>query len=350
MCSKQLRRLILVHRHGDRCPGVLGSNDPQESASWMNKLHSDNTDAAMLSQFPINSSHASPKHNTPPIGRLTKRGAQQLTSLGENIRSRYPTVTSRPTVWSSNYKRTQQSAGWLLLGLQAAPGTAITVQEPNFNSIDPFSRYKRISEITTELAQSEAFLAHEKAKGLDIVQEKLITMPCFQTLPFQWFHAVDVLTCHRYHLDVHKPTSIAKLIPSTLAAEQYMVWRFLEYYNNDQVLKLCCGDILSELCELVQLTSLETGVEDGDEIPLTVYSGHDVTVFPLAKVFGHEWQAWPEYASHLVLEVWQDEIKVLLNDAAPGCTSGLTVIGSYSHEEFKQIYTNVEAGTMNVLL
>lgn len=346
MCSKQLRRLILIHRHGDRCPGVLGSNDHQEAASWMNKLTSDKTDATVLSQFPINSSHASPKHNTPPIGRLTKRGAQQLTSLGENIRSRYPTVTSRPDVISSNYLRTQQSAGWLLLGLQAAPGTAINVQESNSNSIDPFSRYKRISEITTEIAQSDAFLAHEKAKGMDLIQEKLITMPCFDNIPFQWFQAVDVLTCHRYHLDVHKPISIAKLIPSTLAAEQYMVWRFLEYYKNDQVLQLCCGDILSEL---VQLTSLET-VEDGDEIPLTVYSGHDVTVFPLAKVFGHEWQAWPEYASHLVLEVWQDEIRVLLNDEAPGCTSGLKVIGSYSQEEFKQIYTNVEAGTMNVLL
>ena len=374
--KSKLHRVILIHRHGDRCPGILGSEDVQETSSWLKKLNPNSVDRTISAKFPLNSKHPEPpKQTEPPIGRLTQRGAQQLTSLGESIKSRYPNITTNPTVWSSNYHRTVQSAGYFLHGLQAATGTEIHVRPEKECPIDPFSRYKRIHEMTTEMARSDVFDAHEVTHCLDKVRDKLVTMPCFNfqpfvepttsklvtPKPFQWFHAVDVLTCHSHHLDVHKPASIAHLMPHTAVGEQYMLWRFLEYYKNEEVLRLSCGDLLSELMQLTRPLPCENTLEEEEEeeekehvVPLTVYSGHDVTVFPLAIAFGHRWTGWPDYASHLVVEVWQDEeekdsnIVVLLNEgrekSGEEVTKELTVIGNYNYTEFNQINADVTGG------
>ena len=394
--ASKLQRVILIHRHGDRCPGIFGSQDVKETKSWLKKLNPDSVDKSILAKFPINSKHPeSPKQTEPPVGRLTQRGAQQLTSLGEAIKSRYLNITTHPTVWSSNYHRTVQSAGYFLHGLQAAAGTQIRVRKENECVIDPFSRYKRIHEVTAEMAKSNLFHEHEVTHRLDTVRNELSAMPCFNfepfleathdatkvssklvsPKPFQWFHAVDVLTCHDRHPDVHKPSAIAKLMPNTAVCEQYMLWRFLEYYKNKEVLRLSCGDLLSELMQLERSIEEEKREEKREErrekeVPLTVFSGHDVTVFPLAIAFGHRWTEWPGYACHLVVEVYEDDeddeestrFRVLLNegarnqngsgrgdgdgDGAAGLAQDeLTVIGDfYGWSEFNQILADVMAG------
>ena len=308
---KILRQIILVHRHGDRCPGIIGSSQSSEMNGWLQTLG----DTQLAHKYPIRSSHSDPpKHYHPPIGRLTQRGGDQLTKLGRQLRKSYPTLTTSPTVFASNYYRTQQSAAFLLDGLNAKKGTEIHVRPFDECVIDPFSRYTQIHKLTTEMARSALFRKHEQQHGLDPIRQKLEQMPCFAEPDnaFQWFSAVDVLTCHRYHPDLLKPQSIQELLPYTKMSEDYLFWRFKQYYSSSEVMKLACGDLLSEILSTMSsstitataTTTTASPTPSSTTIPLTVYSGHDVTVMPLASIFGHQWSAWPDYASHMVLEIW----------------------------------------------
>ena len=314
---RKLQRLILIHRHGDRCPGVLGSCSTSESDSWRQLLPPTHKHDQMSQRYPIQTTHPNKPKNrgsNPPIGRLTERGSKQLHALGRQLRQRYPLVTRNPTVWSSNYYRTQQSAQSLLVGMDAQPGTKINVRESEKCSIDAFSRYAHIHELCSTMAQSAAFQAHEESHQLAAIKQQLETLPCFAddgsqsegSEAWQWFTAVDVLTCHKYHPQVHKPKSIATLLPLTAESEEYMLWRFLQYYGNEKVLRLACGDLLAEIVHLARPMQLQDSKNDSKkELPLTVYSGHDVTVMPLALALGHSWKVWPDYGSHIIIEIWE---------------------------------------------
>ena len=158
MKRRVLRRVSVVHRHGDRVPAHLGTLDPSERRAWESLLPEAGTTAAeaLADRFPIVSRAGDPK-NKHLEGRLTLRGAKQCENLGRYLRQRYGACSLH--VRSSNYLRTQQSAQFLLSGLRSRLFcTDIHVPPTSECVIDAFSRYESIHKLAAQLSESEAFV------------------------------------------------------------------------------------------------------------------------------------------------------------------------------------------------
>jgi len=85
------------------------------------------------------------------------------------------------------------------------------------------------------------------------------------------------------------------------------------------------GDFVGE-----QVRRLEEVINNPNNSPkLTFYSGHDTTLWTLAFAYGFgSLSYWPPYASHMEIEVWQDQsgranLRFFYNGRqvpVPGCT------------------------------
>jgi hypothetical protein len=84
-------------------------------------------------------------------------------------------------------------------------------------------------------------------------------------------------------------------------------------------------------------------VEKVEKVDLTIFSGHDVTVMPLAKALSHKWEIWPGYASHIIFEVREKEngstiLNIRLNEE--GCGEYVN-LGEYGFDKFLKIKNGV---------
>eukprot|EP00933_Yihiella_yeosuensis_P034489 TRINITY_DN27977_c0_g1_i1.p1 TRINITY_DN27977_c0_g1~~TRINITY_DN27977_c0_g1_i1.p1 ORF type:complete len:489 (+),score=67.49 TRINITY_DN27977_c0_g1_i1:96-1562(+) len=136
-----LRHVVVIHRHGDRCPGLPGTSgcseeETEETKAWASLLPSPSLCQQLDNCIPVKSQAASDTLDSyfPPFGMLTNRGMGQLFRLGRSLQARYcspPNVSdpvhsehgSKVTAFSSNYRRTQQSVQLCLAGFltKAAP-------------------------------------------------------------------------------------------------------------------------------------------------------------------------------------------------------------------------------------
>ena len=92
-----LRKLIIIHRHGDRTPitktigNVLSDHNRDEFINqWAEKLPKPEEIQRWNNQFPITPSNLKPlDYQEEPYAQLTKRGARQLYNIGRAIRQHY---------------------------------------------------------------------------------------------------------------------------------------------------------------------------------------------------------------------------------------------------------------------
>ena len=359
-----LRYVAVVHRHGDRAPGILASCTRAESDAWARVLPDPDALGAVEARFPAEGPPScAPPKNADVAGRLTRAGSAQLFQLGRFLRETYlsdglspllrtsdpsggtPPPPLSPRVLSSNYLRTRQSAQFLLAGMGVRDGCPVVVEEAVDCKIDMFSRHHAIHTISSALAESSAFREHEAQHNLGELRDALSTMPCFaqpaaaeeqdkerdsdvddeaaapyhRRVPWQWFHASDALTCYAHHVaDVPVPPTLAPLMQHCEEAERYLLWRFQQYYAHPEVLDLASRDLLRDLAAEVHRHSTQQkgygedeGQDSANAFAMTIYSGHDVTLMPLLLQLkgldaDHSPPAWPTYASHIAFELWED--------------------------------------------
>ena len=203
----------------------------------------------------------------------------------------------------------------------------MNVEDAKNCKIDMFSRHQRIQRDCSALAESAAFREHEAQHNLGPLRDVLASMPCFaevgqdhdddgaapynRRVPWQWFHASDVLTCYNHHLnDVQVPPSLASLMQYCEEAERYLLWRFQQYYAHPKVLELASRDLLRDMALEVHRRIGHRSVSSCD-LAMTVYSGHDVTLMPLLLQLDgldaeHSPPSWPTYGSHIAIELWEN--------------------------------------------
>lgn len=136
-----LRKLIIIHRHGDRTPitktigNVLSDHNREEySSQWAKRLPNSEEIEKWNRQFPVTPSDLKPlDYNDGPYAQLTKRGGRQLYNIGRAIRKHYLSKESEnPHTFpydtdlelsnmifarATNIRRTQQSVQNLLRGI-----------------------------------------------------------------------------------------------------------------------------------------------------------------------------------------------------------------------------------------
>ena len=82
-----LRAVVLVHRHGDRCPTEPALRTASELEYWLSQVPSDAAVAKLEAHFP-RAEPVDAADDAPPWGRLTNRGIAQMRERGERLRVR----------------------------------------------------------------------------------------------------------------------------------------------------------------------------------------------------------------------------------------------------------------------
>lgn len=317
--SGKLRHVALVFRHGDRAssaPGASGSAEAEaEREAWSSALPCANLADFLDQSFPVKSQAAVPPLGTDakPFEMLTTLGGQQLQDFGQQLRQCYGLLPME--VAASNFRRTQQSAQFFLMGYSGLTASAspnaenlerVLVRRKEDCVINSFDRYmQELMQRLRSIEAAENFAAQEEADGLPDVKEQLKSMPLFGAdghMPgrFSWLHAWDVLTCLRAHEELPKLETLHALMHLQPKAAQHVLWRFTKYYEDPEVLRMTAGDLLKEVS-----TQMDRCTQEDKPTQLMVYSGHDTTVMPVLKALSLWDGSWPPFAAEIRLELWK---------------------------------------------
>ncbi|CAE7653455.1 ACP6 [Symbiodinium sp. CCMP2456] len=177
--------------------------------------------------------------------------------------------------------------------------------------VDSFSR--NAAEIVERLKgiEERCDFAGREVGALAETRGKLERLPLFSAPAgvmygkFSWLHGYDVLTCYAAHPELTPPSSVAAIAAHGPAAASQVLWRFSQYYEDPQILRLTAGDLLLHMSEQMERCRAVPAALETAGPRLTVYSGHDTTLMPLLKALGIWDGAWPGYAAEVRLELWQ---------------------------------------------
>jgi len=379
-CST-LRMVHLIHRHGDRSPqygchsGCVRSDD--ETDFWNRRILSEELSNRLSSIFPPVDHRASEdlKCRT-PFGDLTTRGSLQMFALGRKIRRYYwdaliqsKDEKSSLRVYSSNYRRTLQSAYCGLLGLfHDAPETEsvnqsgsehlnrlsfemamsaleedrerwtevlprITIRERRKDVIDSFSRnMPQLPERVNELLRRDAEIYDRRETDMGLtpaLQRDLANAMPGLRRPIVWFDLADALFCYKEHLleaDISEgkwPLSL-DIVSKADMLHDYLTWRFVQYYNDAPLLRLATAHLLEEISknshEFMAGRRSERGLASETSPRRFIWmSGHDVTIMPVLRAVGAWNEKWAPYASFLAIELHETgddnwEMRFVYND------------------------------------
>lgn len=333
--SGKLRHVALVFRHGDRAPaapGASGSSEAEtEREAWSSTLPSADLAENLDKAFPVKSKASVPPKGTDakPFEMLTSLGGQQLQDFGQRLRQHYGLLPME--VAASNYRRTQQSAQFFLLGYQCGGALEslnanlepVLVRDTKDCVINAANRYwDDLLPLLKRIEVAEKFAAKEEAEGLSDVKEQLNAMPLFGAdgqMPgrFSWLYAWDVLTCLRAHQELPKLETLHSLMHLQPKAAQQVLWRWTKYYEDPEVLRMTSGDLLQEVS-----MQMENCTHDDKPAKLVVYSGHDTTLIPVLKALSLWDGTWPTFAAEMRLELWK------MPEAHSGDTWCVRAVGS----------------------
>ena len=338
--ARTLRALVVIHRHGDRCPTEPALNTASEVDYWLAQLPTDVTAMEVLDAS-FGRRDVMEKESDVPWGRLTRRGMAQTRARGEQIRNALlnacgcgdaaadavlvRNTVKRAEVCSSRYERVQRSVQSLLNGLvgdaavarDAAamePLVSITSSSDDSAAINPWDSDAVMQERVFAAARLEAFVVGEASAAADRAA-LCDALPLFgggdcaetrevraeRRATFLWIRAADVF----WTRDAH---ALALPLEAAIAARTiaHTLWRFNSWYKDDAILGRAAAPLLERICGQFERARAR-GDDHADAPALAVYSGHDVTVLPVLHALGVCATKWPGYASAITLELWQHE-------------------------------------------
>jgi len=200
--SLRVKAVLVVHRHGDRSPGInLFVSSPLERVEhqfWSDRVPHRDAPSVPASRFPA--PHASKigeafDDDNYPFSLLSQAGQSQLFALGQRLRARYGQLIRAPDdvhVRSTNYRRTIDSARFALKGLV---GDALSVPIHVGGEGDPLNPWKYnpgIAQGARMMRKSPTVVKAEAAA--QATKEALVKrFPLYQARPelFSWVAVAD---------------------------------------------------------------------------------------------------------------------------------------------------------------
>ena len=288
-----------------------------------------------------------------PFGALTARGLDQAISLGRKLKERYALCdsSSNPTFniecKSSNYWRTQTTARGVLRGLSAdsmqrnGNKVEIVVHPGDMCAIDSFSGMPIMVRMMKELADSDEQFRVMWEESASSRAELNDALPMFHGgQQFMWMYAFDQLECRMYHAKSfgNDPQTSPLLFADPdrqnelhLESRKQVEWRFRRWYEDESFRAVAIAPLLCEIScrvamaigkrreaeHLMSIVPLPSSTRErilsgreGDETEhhasLALYAAHDVTLCPLLAALGSWNGEWPDYASCVALEVYEN--------------------------------------------
>ncbi|KAI5171756.1 lysophosphatidic acid phosphatase type 6 [Nematocida sp. LUAm3] len=325
--SLQLEYLHLIHRHGERTPLLFG---PHDTTKW-NLCHRTSKIRYMaptkgfsfFDRFKILSSSDPKDNSAPPIefnlslvsghrfncapGQLTDKGRETLSSLGAWMRRKYiekegfiSSVFKKEefNLRSTNFQRTLESLQSLMQGIYPVHPTSMDVRVNDLTA-DTLGCNRHCPKLKSMKNTANELLKREfssKAKNISEYFKKAYT-PYFSTLsPYALY---DLVISSRAH-DFSRFRSVPKSILDDL--EQYSVRLWFDHLNTKEGLSLNTGCVLKEISD----TMLSKVSGASEKLKVSVFSAHDVTVYPLLMAMGASTSQWPRFGANIIFELLKE--------------------------------------------
>lgn len=351
-----LQQVIIVHRHGDRAQIArsIGPKYPESTSIadiWRTKLPTSSSLAAMASVAQSTYSVTAITQGLPtekmkentlaeelyagedmansPYAQLTEIGAQQLMSVGRELRRRYlgahgfsfelAEAPSNIYARSTNMCRTLQSLRSLLAGLFAVDSTAPSALHSSTGL-----------KISTRPKSQEVMFPTADGPCESMVERRNIIFPpnfMEQNLegysPLEakvkaalgysdkvgWLAVKEILTCSKVH-GIPFPEGLTADDEKSISRLAGWMWGAL--YKDKTLNRLAIGRFLTELLDDILVNHKDK--------KMLIYSGHDSTLVPVLCALDCYDDKWPPYASYLSLEIVESKksgekfVRALYND------------------------------------
>lgn len=313
-----LKRVVLVHRHGDRSQisPQFGPNHAENELvreAWFKALPTLEMRAIMKRAAVTAADKIAPDpadlslegslysgfdRESIPYGQLTQIGALQLQSLGNALRARYehhfPDLDARKVhVRSSNMCRTVQSVRCLLSSLLRTEECRPSAERPFIHAIP-----KKVDENMFPQEQTcpalvgKRLAARERAaKSIPHYLElEMLLKDRFGYDQVPWTNVFEILHCHRTHSIVFHPDTASLDLPQL---ETIVLYIWTQMYSDPSTNRLAIGRFLYDML---------SDIRQHHNKQFLIYSGHDSTLVPLLCALGVFDHRFPSYASYAALE------------------------------------------------
>ncbi|EHY65357.1 hypothetical protein NERG_01803 [Nematocida ausubeli] len=321
----QLEYVHLVHRHGERTPLMFGPHDktnwnmchrvsqidytiPRKNPTLLDRAKSllsyMHIGPAMPVRFKI-TQNSGRQFNCAP-GQLTDKGRETLFNVGKWFRKKYieeekllsPSFKSSEfNLRSTNFQRTLESLQSLMQGVYKDTREAMNVSVMDLTQ-DSLTSNKYCPKLKALKDMSHQTLK-KTFEGEASEIRKYFTKnhsPFFSTLsPYAIY---DLVVSSRAH-GLTQFLRVPKSIMSSL--EKYSVQLWFNHLNMKEALSLNTGGLLKEISECMLVKSI--GKESS--IKASIFSAHDITVYPLLMSVGLNTMEWPKFGANVVFELFR---------------------------------------------
>ncbi|KAI5181001.1 lysophosphatidic acid phosphatase type 6 [Nematocida sp. AWRm80] len=322
----QLEYVQVVHRHGERTPLLFGPHDktnwnlchraskiaytiPHNTVGVMDKLKGMlryiKTGNAQPMTFNI-TLNSGVEFNCAP-GQLTDTGRRTLFNFGTWLREKYVNKERLLSeefkkeefhLRSTNFQRTLESLQSLLQGMFRKHHGVIDVQVNDLMQ-DTLGCSRYCPKLKSLKNQS-----HEEIKKKFDSKTKLIQRyfsdnfsKHFATLsPYAIYDLVASSKAHGFK----KFTKVPSYIMNDL--EKYSLELWFNHLNTKEGLALNTGCIMKEISDLF----LKKATDIHNPVKMSIFSAHDVTVYPMLMAVGINSPTWPKFGANLIFELLKE--------------------------------------------
>ncbi|KAI5186320.1 lysophosphatidic acid phosphatase type 6 [Nematocida homosporus] len=323
----QLAYVHLIHRHGERTPLLFG---PHDRTNWNlchrtskisyvapNKPHT-LTDRikGLLSYFQRKESppvefnltlHSGQEFNCAP-GQLTDKGRETLTKLGAWFRRRYvekeglisPVFKKEEfQLRSTNFQRTLESLQSLMQGLFPTHPAQMDVRVNDITA-DSLGISRHCPRLKTLTNQSQAALKKEFSPKADLLRHYFSKNFSPSLAALSPYAIYDLIASNRAH-GFSQFRQVPRHILSTL--EEYSLRLWFGHLNTQEGIALNTGALLNEISNHL----VHKAADPNLPLKASIFSAHDVTVYPLLKALGSDPKAWPKFGANVIFELLKDK-------------------------------------------
>lgn len=346
-----LRRLQVqvVHRHGDRTP----ITPLKDEDYWKKQLIGDDT----LHKISSNTKLIEPEDTTKrhvangrgPFGKLTELGLFQMVKLGRRLKDSLegnkedslvdevtgvtllpylfhkdrPLAPQNIRILSTNFQRTIQSVQGLLVGIfpdSTKDFIEIDTRHTNWMIPDPHPRRTvEQAQLEQELSKQEHFIAKERelyplAIRATTALHKMLAADAREAnfgvrqaeVMLDGDHSIEIQPLSWNQLaEITKCLAVRDMLPEGIAkSDQELIlnhaaWCWFQTFSDQRLARLAMGTMTDAM-----IASMKNYAH---EPAMTIWSAHDSTLICLLCAFRLEQPAlWPEYASHLMIELFEN--------------------------------------------
>jgi hypothetical protein len=337
----QLTNVQTIIRHGDRLPlGRCWSGSGPWSCSLNIQSREGYAAETVTRLYPkryINGRNIQP--GTCAAGQLTEKGYKQHLANGRMFRKYFvDTLNFMPAnltldsfyVHSDDVPRVVASAETLLVGMYPPSLTdkglieVVDINTEDLTNQNMYGNYITCPRLKVEekaFEQTPQFLAHYNSVTLPIAQQ---FAQLFNT-NYTNLNLGDLFDCLSTHICHGLPLPQGVTMDLYYRLKDDLTYNYFAQYNYSNIVTLNIGFLLDEM-----YTALQKIVGGAPVTPFLLYSGHDATIMPVIAALGLSDGKWTPYASHFIIESYQQEgtgayfHRFLYNSQVltlPGCSS-----------------------------